>query len=436
MTDGSRGAASACWNCRQPLQAGLVRCIWCGVPQGDAAPPLVVAPGPTVLGAPVFGSPVAGSPAGGAAVGGAAFAIRPRAVTPFGDGLPPEFHGSIAGAGARVVAFSVDIVLVGVAVGTAFALSLSAAVTVAVLLEILLVLWILDARTGATPGMALLRLRTSRADRPASPGAAASLARAITHGAGFLVAGVGAWVVAASSAFDSARRGWADRLTHTVVVAVPARQRLPQAQMAALAAPASPHVVPLSHPAAGAPTLAPPPIAPVSAVLAEPRIVSLTPPRSPIDDDSESSARTGPPESLGAVPQVSEAPIVGDASGGAIEVDGSVLLVFDTGQRERFAAPVAINLGRKPTASQVGDKLVTVNDPESTVSKTHARLDHSRGTTWITDAGSTNGTEMHLRRGSRYNARATGADSSGRRGTRAPRQARLHGECRRGGDAS
>ena len=91
-----------------------------------------------------------------------------------------------------------------------------------------------------------------------------------------------------------------------------------------------------------------------------------------------------------------ETPIrAADSSVGVPEsVDGTILLVFDTGQREQFTTPVAINLGRNPAANQPNDKLLVVTDPESTVSKTHVRLEHSRGRTWVTDGGSTNGTDL------------------------------------------
>src|SRR5690606_29591116 len=76
------------------------------------------------------------------------------------------------------------------------------------------------------------------------------------------------------------------------------------------------------------------------------------------------------------------------------EAAAAVLRVFDTGQRVALPSPVAVHLGRNPTPTAEGDRLVAVDDPDSTVSKTHARLEHSRGATWITDGGSTNGTEI------------------------------------------
>ncbi len=41
-----------------------------------------------------------------------------------------------------------------------------------------------------------------------------------------------------------------------------------------------------------------------------------------------------------------------------------------------------------------GDHLISVTDPEGTVSKNHVRHEHSRQRTWVTDQGSTNGTEV------------------------------------------
>jgi hypothetical protein len=202
-----------------------------------------------------------------------------------------------------------------------------------VVLEALLVVWILHARTGATPGKALLRLRASRVDRPASPGA------------------------------------WA----RTVVVAVPPQPRNPE--------PSAPLASPVS-----AATRYPD----ERTILPEPHVVSLTPSR-PVD---EGAGDTAAPPAPAAVSQIVEAPASDGAQYAARGVEGSVLLVFDTGQREQLPMPVAVNLGRNPVASQPTDRLVSVEDPESTVSKTHARLEHSRGATWIIDAGSTNGTEI------------------------------------------
>ena len=70
------------------------------------------------------------------------------------------------------------------------------------------------------------------------------------------------------------------------------------------------------------------------------------------------------------------------------------MLVFDTGQRAVHSIPVAINLGRNPVADEATDVLIRVDDHESSVSRTHARLETDGVHTWVTDNGSTNGTDL------------------------------------------
>ncbi|GAB3400568.1 hypothetical protein GCM10027515_08520 [Schumannella luteola] len=69
-----------------------------------------------------------------------------------------------------------------------------------------------------------------------------------------------------------------------------------------------------------------------------------------------------------------------------------VVLTFDTGQQEQAPIPATVLLGRNPTADDALEIAVAVRDPESTVSKGHARLELTRQGTWVTDTGSTNGT--------------------------------------------
>ncbi|WP_157518405.1 FHA domain-containing protein, partial [Microbacterium resistens] len=80
---------------------------------------------------------------------------------------------------------------------------------------------------------------------------------------------------------------------------------------------------------------------------------------------------------------------------------GALLLVFDTGQRVRIDLPAAVTLGRRPAPTEPGDLLVVIDDPDSTVSKSHLRLEHSRGRTWVTDLGSTNGSDILADQGGR-----------------------------------
>lgn len=72
----------------------------------------------------------------------------------------------------------------------------------------------------------------------------------------------------------------------------------------------------------------------------------------------------------------------------------SLRLTFDTGQSQIVAAAGVIHLGRKPEASAGDEQLVTVRDPDGTVSKTHLRIELRGDEIWLTDLGSTNGSEM------------------------------------------
>lgn len=376
------GGAATCWNCRQPLQRGAERCLWCGVPIG-AAP---AAPQAAAAAAPQAAPQQAAAPVAAPAPGVVATAApRPERVR---VALDPRFAGGPAGVGAQVVAFTIDLALVAAITAAVAVLTRSVILTGLALLESVVILWVMQARTGASPGTALLRLRVARDDAPYSPGTGRTFVRGLITGAGLLVAGVGAWIVAGSGATDVRGRSWADRAARTQVVAVPRRTRsVPPRLPAAVAAPgqAAPGVQ-LDYGAA----------APV--ILAAPQVVSTTSRPATIDEVSASASQTGArgAESVVVAP-MPEPPSLPAEVQATVRKEGAsatVLLVFDSGQREELATPVAANLGRSPVASEPGDRLIAVREHESTVSKTHARLEHSRGSTWITDFGSTNGTDL------------------------------------------
>lgn len=372
------GGAATCWNCRQPLQQGAERCLWCGVPLQAAPVQFVVPPGaPAARTAPVASA----TPAPAAVATAAPHVGRTRIA------LDPHFSGSAAGVGAQVAAFTIDVVLVALVVLGTGILTGSAVLAGIALLESVVILWVLQARTGASPGNALLRLRLSREDAPYSAGTGRTLLRGLVTAAGFLVAGVGAWVVAASGGRDVRARSWADRAARTQVVAVPRRSRSVPVRVAAYAQPAP--GVQLDYGVSDAPI-----------VLAAPQVVSMTARHASVDEASASASQTGAqargaeavvvapmPEPVALAPEV-QATVRKEGA------TATLLLVFDSGQREELATPVAINLGRSPVASEPGDRLIPVREHESTVSKTHARLEHSRGSTWVTDFGSTNGTDL------------------------------------------
>ncbi len=334
-------------------------------------PALIVAP-PGVDGAPLRSGSTPPAPTPIAQT-------RARARRP-SDGLGPAFLGVPAGTAARIAAFTLDaaaVILVAAIVLITTRSMLLAGVTVA---ELAIFLCVLEARTGLTIGNAVLRLRASRGDRPFSPGIGRQFVRAIITGAGFLVA-VGSWVVVASSAWDRGgrRQSWADRVAGTVVVSIPPRAAAEAQQKASVSEAAAP--------------LAPPQVVPLGA---HPSIV---------DEDSEPTdarAASHRTETPAPAAQGDDRPLFTVAPAAAQQNDaaapasesGALLLIFDTGQRVQLGLPLAVNLGRAPVASVHDDRLVIVTDPDSSVSKTHLRLEHSRGRTWVTDFGSTNGSDI------------------------------------------
>lgn len=287
--------------------------------------------------------------------------------------------GAPATVGVRIGAFSVDAALV-VIVSVVASLLASPVLGAAVAAEALLGLWILQARRGLTPGALLFGLRTARVEEPVVPGAGRAFVRGLLVVLGGFVLLAGAWVVVASAAFDRSgrRRSWADRAAGTVLLSVPRGRQAPDAdEPRALSEPtvqrtgASREPLRMDASAAALP-LAPSWDAPIVAIEA-PSVAGERP-------------ATIAPEPAAPTPS---APVRTPGVGRA-----QLLVVFDTGQREQFDLPAAVNFGRAPVADQPNDVLISVDDPDRLISKTHLRLEHDGETAWVTDAGSTNGSEL------------------------------------------
>ena len=74
--------------------------------------------------------------------------------------------------------------------------------------------------------------------------------------------------------------------------------------------------------------------------------------------------------------------------------DVTVLLVLDTGQRDQLQFGASVVLGRDPVPQVPGDRVVAVHDDAGTVSKNHLRVEYAPDGVWLTDLGSTNGTQL------------------------------------------
>lgn len=282
--------------------------------------------------------------------------------------------------GARLAAFAVDLVAVLFVGALVWFGSHSLVLAVLAVLETAVVLAFLEARTGATLGNLALRIRTVRDDAPYSPGVGRGFVRALVLGGGTLVALIGGFVVVATSAADPMRMGrsWADRAGRSLVVRVPTNaEREAWAQGAeawaanALAAPES------ATQTSPAPQVERAPQAPQLSHAPEP-------PRHAPESVSSLPAGVVPVDAPVAAPPPVQQVVVGE----------QLLLTLDTGQRAQFPVPLALNLGRKPDPSDPADQLWIVHDPDSSVSKTHLRIESRGDSVWLTDLGSTNGSAL------------------------------------------
>jgi hypothetical protein len=376
------------------MRAGAERCLWCGVALADAPAASAAAP------VAADGSPATAAPSQVATVTRPApgltvtVAAPPRAV----GHLPAEFAGSLAGVARQLVAWLIDLAAVTIAGIAGWLLSGSLVLGIVVAVEVIAVLWVAEARTGATLGNLVARTRTSRADRPFSAGAARTIVQRAFVAGGFVVGiGVGAVLVVASGFTDATgqHRGWADRASGLRRVVVPARSARPAAAPEGVGV-AAPVTV---GPAVTAPddlelsaepvTITPAVAAPSGAAVAPLALNEVAAP-APAAEEEELAPLSG---------------VVSPNHDGSSDIESTVvtmlptgvsmiLLVFDTGQREHLTTPATVNLGRNPTVTNPGDSTIIVKDPESTVSKNHVRIEHSRGQTWVVDLGSTNGTKI------------------------------------------
>lgn len=72
------------------------------------------------------------------------------------------------------------------------------------------------------------------------------------------------------------------------------------------------------------------------------------------------------------------------------------LVTLDTGQVMSVTGPGLIGRAPRPTPGERCDHVIVVEDPERSVSRTHARFGIEAGTFWVSDAGSGNGTTLRL----------------------------------------
>ncbi|WP_282946111.1 RDD family protein [Cellulomonas endometrii] len=435
--------SARCGACGAALEPGAAFCGTCGARVGAGAPAVPAgAPGAAVP----AGAPGAAVPAGDPGLSVPAAATAPDA----GWSLGADVDEAVAPVWRRLVALLVDQVLAVVVGGGATLAVLPAlrdgsvgALLVPGLLLLLLGAgqWIAEAVGGRTVGSALLGIRTvsARTGRPA--GLWAVLVRHVVQALGALVAGVGVYVVAGSGAWDEGpeQRGWHDKAAGTLVLRARPVRDAAAAERAApdAAAPAAVpgRVVPeravpeRAVPERAVPERAVPERAVPERAVPEPAAVAGEPvptrpvptgpvPTGPVPTGPVPTGVAAPPAGTDAPPAaapvrdapddlpdstIPTVPGLGElehthvgrwAAGPEAAGPATVLaLVLDTGERVVLSGPGLV--GRRPVAgAETWAHLVTIDDPEQSVSSTHLAFWPADSGLDVLDRGSTNGTVL------------------------------------------
>jgi uncharacterized RDD family membrane protein YckC len=356
------GPSTLCAHCHRPLRPDARFCTACGQPvAADAAVTVIAGAQPRAR---------------------EARATRREAQ----PGVLPASFGIATPAtpGRRVLAYLLDALAVAAVAAVVAVLTRSVLVTALTVLELGLGLLVWELRTGRTLGNTLLGLRTAREETPYAVGPARGLLRGLVLAAGHAVVGLGQWAVVGSTALDRSGRaqGWHDRVGRAVVVDVRAHERaideaeeaaaaggVPVARIAGPAAPAAP--VTGGQPAATAHLPAPTgPVGALGAATPQPAVTPVVPARAPVE-----------PEPPVVVRQQTVAPY---------------LVTLDTGQSMTVTGPGLIGRAPRPVPGERCDHVIVIEDPERSVSRTHARFGIDDGVFWVSDAGSGNGTQLAL----------------------------------------
>ncbi|CAM5783378.1 RDD family protein [Cellulomonas persica] len=396
-----------CGACGRPLREGARFCTGCGAP---AAPMIVVEAQP-----PTRRTSARGGAGGGRSRRAPRPQTRSRAVAAPGrpsaqpgaagaSGAPGALGAAFDGVrtarvGARLGAFALDTLAVALAAAAVVAATRNAVLAALVAAELAIGLVVWEARTGRTVGNLLLGLRAAREESPYAPGLARSVSRALVLLGGHLVAGVGQWVVVGSVGADRGplRQGWHDKAGRAVVVDVRGPRDTSGAGLAAhgaavqAGARAGLQTDPTVRGAASVPVGAPVPVgaavpsaAPVLTGVAGQGAVP-TPGATPYGGGAAGSLSGGPVPGFASTPPHPPVPQ-------AVTRPRTFVLTLDTGEAMSVSGPGVMGRAPRPRDGERCDHVVTIDDPQRSLSRTHARFGIDARGFWVADAGSGNGT--------------------------------------------
>lgn len=260
---------------------------------------------------------------------------------------------------------------------------------------------------GQSLGKQLLGIRVTDQDTGAPIGIGRAFGRDFVFGLLFAACWIPGIVNIFVTAKDSRRQGWHDKVAGSVVVPAVASETVgAQPEPAAQPAPSTPSLAtgapsPSPSPAPYAP--AAPPTAPAPAAGEEhppPAAETIMARPAPVPD---AAAPTSPPPIIGPPPGVAppppspepEQPAAAPADDGASGDDVGSGWTLTTAAGERLVVEGLVLVGRDPDPSLVAEAEVWVlDDPDLSVSKTHALLGLEDGTAWVEDWHSTNGVAL------------------------------------------
>jgi hypothetical protein len=307
---------------------------------------------------------------------------RPASSRPVA-GLDRRFYGFVVD---RLIAWT----LVAAACWAAYELFWSDDQTwpgVALVAGVVVVVWVVFAVAlgvvGTTPGKAAVGVRAVHVGTGTPIGFGRALLRGLVLGVATIPTfGIGLATLAWTAVADPAhrRRGWHDRVAHSVVVDL-----RPEPTVLEEADSGPRHVVNLT--AMRLVPAPPQPAAPAAPRRAPRTPVAATPPAPAAPDPAPGSSALGVPESQRTVRR---SPVVTPTG-----VEAGWVLAFDTG--EKVPVDGVVLVGRRPSArpGEAVRHLVALPSQDMSLSKTHAQIGVAGdGALVVMDRGSTNGSVL------------------------------------------